>query len=172
MIKHLEESKKMLEKEIDKIAQSGDLSVSSLEKLHKLTDTYKNLCKIYMMEEAEGGMDEEHEGGSSYRRGRGRNARRDSMGRYAYEGGYSEGGYEGEMSRRGGGMMPYDGGSSYERGGQGGSSYRRGGSSYEGYSRDGAKDYMIDKIEEMMQQAQNPQERKALQECMKNLENM
>lgn len=166
MIKHLEELKKMLEKEIDKLAQGGDISVSSLEKMHKLTDTYKNLCKIYMLDE-EGGMDEEYEGGSSYRRGRGRNARRDSMGRYAYEGGYSE---EGGMSRRGG-MMPYDGGSSYERGGQGGSSYRRGGSSYEGYSMDGAKDYMLDKIEEMMQQAQNPKERKALQECMKSLEN-
>lgn len=163
MIKHLEELKKMLEKEIDKLAQGGDISVSSLEKMHKLTDTYKNLCKIYMLDE-EGGMDEDYEGGSSYRRGRGRNARRDSMGRYAYEGGYSEGGY----SERRGGMMPYDG-SSYERGGQGGS-YRRGGSSYEGYSRDGAKDYMIDKIEEMMEQAQSPKERKALQECMKNLE--
>jgi hypothetical protein len=163
MIKHLDELKKMLEKEIDKLAQGGDISVSSLEKMHKLTDTYKNLCKIYMLDE-EGGMDEDYEGGSSYRRGRGRNARRDSMGRYAYEGGgysregvYSEGGY----SERRGGMMPYEGGSSY----------RRGGSSYEGYSRDGAKDYMIDKIEEMMEQAQNPKERKALQECMKNLEN-
>jgi hypothetical protein len=166
MIKHLEELKKMLEKEIDKLAQGGDISVSSLEKMHKLTDTYKNLCKIYMLDE-EGGMDEDYEGGSSYRRGRGRNARRDSMGRYAYGGGYSEEGY----SERRGGMMPYDGGSSYERGGQGGSSYRRGGSSYEGYSRDGAKDYMLDKIEEMMEQAQSPKERKALQECMKNLEN-
>lgn len=156
MIKHLEELKKMLEKEIDKLAQGGDISVSSLEKMHKLTDTYKNLCKIYMLDE-ESSMDEDYEGGSSYRRGRGRNARRDSMGRYAYEGGYSEGGY----SERRGGMMPYEGGSSY----------RRGGSSYEGYSRDGAKDYMIDKIEEMMSQAQTPQERKALQECMKNLEN-
>lgn len=156
MIKHLDELKKMLEKEIDKLAQGGDISVSSLEKMHKLTDTYKNLCKIYMLDE-EGGMDEDYEGGSSYRRGRGRNARRDSIGRYAYEGGYSEGGY----SERRGGMIPYEGGSSY----------RRGGSSYEGYSRDGAKDYMIDKIEEMMEQAQNPKERKALQECMKNLEN-
>lgn len=163
MIKHLEEAKKMLEKEIDKIAQTGDISVSSLEKLHKLTDTYKNLCKIYMMEEAEGGMDEEYEGGSSYRRGRGRNARRDSMGRYAREGGYSEEGYEGESSRRGG-MSSYEGG-------QGGSSYRRGGSSYEGYSRDGAKDYMIEKLEKMMRETQNPKERKALQECLENLEN-
>lgn len=30
-------------------------------------------------------------GGSSYARGRGRNARRDSMGRYSREGGYSQG---------------------------------------------------------------------------------
>ena len=60
----------------------------------------------------------------------------------------------------------YEGGSSYERGGRGG----RGGSSYEGYSRDGAKDYMIDKIEEMMQEVQSPKEKKALMECMQALE--
>lgn len=167
MIKRLDELKQTLEREIDKIAQTGDLSVNSLEKLHKFTDTYKNLCKIYMMEQEEEEGGSSYEGMSSYRRGRGRNARRDSMGRYSREGGYSEEGYseEGGSSRRGG-SSSYEGGSSYERGGRGG----RGGSSYEGYSRDGAKDYMIDKIEEMMQEVQSPKEKKALMECMQALE--
>ena len=168
MIKRIDDLKQTLEREIDKIAQTGDISVNSLEKLHKLSDTYKNLCKIYMMEQAEEEGESSYEGGSSYRRGRGRNARRDSMGRYSREGGYSEEGYseEGGYSRRGGGSSSYEGGSSYERGGRGG----RGGSSYEGYSRDGAKDYMIDKIEEMMQEVQSPKEKKALMECMQALE--
>lgn len=156
MLKYLDEVKQTLEREIDKIAKTGDISVSTLEKLHKLTDTYKNLCKIAMLSEEEEGEENSYEGGSSYRRGRGRNARRDRMGRYSEEG-YSEEG------------------NSYERGGQGGGRGNRGGrggnSSYEGgYSRDGAKDYMIDKLEEMMEEVENPKERKALMECLQALE--
>ena len=85
MLKYIDDIKQVLEKEIDKISKTGDISVSTLEKLHKLTDTYKNFCKIEMLSE-----DEEMDGGSSYRRGRGRYAKRDSMGRYSKDGGYSE----------------------------------------------------------------------------------
>ena len=53
MLKYMDEGKQTLEREIDKILKTGDISVSTLEKLHKLTDTYKNLCKIYMLSEAE-----------------------------------------------------------------------------------------------------------------------
>ena len=174
MLKYMDEAKQTLEREIDKIAKTGDISVSTLEKLHKLTDTYKNFCKIALLAEEEEGGESSYEEGSSYRRGRGRNARRDSMGRYSREGGYSEEGYseEGGSSRRGG--SSYEGMSSYERGGQsgrGGQGGGRGRSSYEGgYSRDGAKDYMIDKIEEMMEEVESPKERKALMECMQALE--
>ena len=172
MLKYMDEGKQTLEREIDKILKTGDISVSTLEKLHKLTDTYKNLCKIYMLsDEEEGGGESSYEGGSSYRRGRGRNARRDSMGRYSREGGYSEEGYseEGGSSRRGGG-------SSYERGGQGGRGQGdRGGqgggrSSYEGgYSRDEAKDFMMNQLGELMQDAY-PKEREALKKCMRAIE--
>ena len=48
MLKYMDEGKQTLEREIDKILKTGDISVSTLEKLHKLTDTYKNLCKIYI----------------------------------------------------------------------------------------------------------------------------
>ncbi len=171
MLKYMDEAKMALEKEIDKIAKTGEISVNTLEKLHKLTDTYKNFCKIEMLsEESEMGGHSEAKGGrsgrggrSSYemggmsydddmmyseRRGRGRNAKRDSMGRYSSEGG------------------SYEGGSSYERGGQGG----RGGSSYEGgYSRHDAKDWMMSQLGEMMEDA-DPKEREALKKCMRELE--
>ena len=78
----------------------------------------------------------------SERRGRGRNARRDSMGRYSSEDG------------------SYEGGSSY-RGGQGGSSYEG------GYSQ--AKDDMMMMLGEMMEDA-SPKEREALKKCMRELE--
>ena len=146
-MKSMERLKEMLCEELDKLAKKGELSVGTLDLVHKLTDTIKNIDKIEMYEEYEDG-ESSYEGGSSYRRGRGRNARRDSMGRYSREGGYSEDSEE--SSRR-----AYEGGSSYERGGQ------RGRSSYGGYSRDGAKDYMIDKIEEMMEEA-DPKSKEAL----------
>ena len=149
MLKYIDDIKQVLEKEIDKISKSGDVSVSTLEKLHKLTDTYKNFCKIEMLSE-----DEETEGGSSYRRGRGRYAKRDSMGRYSSEDGYSERG------------MSYDDDMSYARHdmGRGGNMTVRG-----GYSRDDAKDYMMNTLGEMMQDA-SPKERETLKKCMRELE--
>ena len=87
-MKYLEELKEMLCEELEKIGKKGELSAGSLETVHKLTDTIKNLGKIEMLEEQSGGYS--HESGNSYARGRGRNAKRDSMGRYSREGGYSE----------------------------------------------------------------------------------
>ena len=76
-------------KTLEKKAESGQgLSMAELEYLDKLTETKKNLLKIEMLEE-----DSEYSnamrGGlyrGSYARGRGRNAKRDSMGRYSSEG--------------------------------------------------------------------------------------
>lgn len=153
-MKHLEKLKEALCEELDKFGKSGDITVNSLEKIHKLTDTIKNIDKIMALEESEGyseargGRGGYYMHGSSYdddmmyseRRGRGRNAKRDSMGRYSSEGG------------------SYEGGSSY-----------RGGSSYEGgYSR--AKDDMMSMLGEMMQEAESPKEREALKKCMRELE--
>lgn len=104
-------------KDLEKKAESGQqLSMAELEYLNKLTETKKNLLKIEMLEEdseysnAMGGsyargnrggnrggrsnsyysMDDGMDmRGGSYARGRGRNARRDAMGRYSSEGGYS-----------------------------------------------------------------------------------
>lgn len=101
--------KEMLMDELKEFGKKGELTAGSLETVDKLSHAVKNLCKIieaYEEEEeysmagdgsyrypddgsyARGGRD--GRGGSyrggSYARGRGRNARRDSMGRYSSEG--------------------------------------------------------------------------------------
>ena len=79
----------MLCDEIDRITDQKNLTSSSLDTLDKLAHTLKSIQTI-------GAMDDYSEDGGysmdsmSYARGRGRNARRDSMGRYASEGRYDE----------------------------------------------------------------------------------
>ena len=139
-----------LEDFAEKGKKSGKMSMGDLETVHKLTDTVKNIMKIDVLKEEagysedgtymgegriygtsydDGGM--HREGGYSYARGRGRYARRDSMGRYSRDGG---------MSYRGG---------------------MRG-----GYSRDDGKHYMMEQLEEMMEDAEKPAEKEALRRCM------
>lgn len=62
-MKHMEKLKKMLCKELDEFAEKGELGSGSLEIVHKLTDTIKNIDKIEMLDE-----DAQSERGSSYRR--------------------------------------------------------------------------------------------------------
>ena len=131
----------------------GTLSTQDLEKIHKLTDTVKNIDKIEMLEDGEGYSEDGHymgEGriyGTSYARGR-RNAKRDSMGRYSRDDG-----------------MYYDGGSSYARGGQGNMGGGRG-----GYSRADAKEHLMNKAEEMLEMAQDPKERRAIEKFMQEID--
>ena len=116
-MEYIEKIKKMLCKELDEYAMKGKISGSDLEMIWKLTDTVKNLDKISMLEESEEGYSEARGGmrgrsymhGSSYdddmmyseRRGRGRYAKRDSMGRYSSEDGSSYDDYSEErMDRR------------------------------------------------------------------------
>jgi hypothetical protein len=58
--------------------------------------------------------------------------------------------------------MPYDGGSSYARVGM------RDGRM--GYSRDGAKEHMIEKMEDMMEEAETPREKEAIRQCIMKFE--
>ena len=112
-MEYIEKIKKMLCKELDEYAMKGKLTMADLEAVHKLTDTVKNLDKIAMLEEEEGYS--EARGGRSYmhgssydddmmyseRRGRGRYAKRDSMGRYSSDMGSSYDDYsEARMGRR------------------------------------------------------------------------
>lgn len=87
------ELKDMLCKELEEYGRKGDLDVGSLEIVDKLAHAVKNLGKIIeMKEESEGYSsrymydDGYNRGGTSYRNrsyARGRNTRRDSMGRYS-----------------------------------------------------------------------------------------
>lgn len=99
------DAKDMLKHELHEIIEQGEISSSSLEKIDMLLHAIKNACKIIMYEEyAEDGYsyaDGDHDMSDySYARGRGRNAKRDSMGRYSREGGYSNA-RRGKYSRRG-----------------------------------------------------------------------
>ncbi|MBQ2349439.1 MAG: hypothetical protein II392_01335 [Mycoplasma sp.] len=87
----------MLEDELDKIATSGKLTTSSLEVGDKAAHFLKSIKTVEAMEEAEEGRSYDYEpymrdmsgnmdmrySRNSYARGRGSNAKRDSMGRYA-----------------------------------------------------------------------------------------
>lgn len=143
-----------LEDYAEKGKKSGKMSMGDLESIHKLTDTVKNILKIDMLE-GETGYSEDgaymgdgriygtsydgYDRGTSYARGRGRYAKRDSMGRYSSRG------------------MSYDDDMSYARG-------RRGGN--RGYSRDDGKAYMMERLEDMMEDAEKPAEKEALRRCM------
>ena len=78
----------MLCDELDELARKGELGAGDLEIAHKLTDTIKNIDKICMGEgysrrsewDAEGFM-------------RGNSYKRDSMGRYSRDDGYSRRNY-------------------------------------------------------------------------------
>lgn len=96
----------MLCKELDEYAMKGKISGSDLDMIWKLTDTVKNLDKISMLEDGDSydGYSEMREypymGGSSYARGRGRYAKRDSMGRYSSDDRMSYDDYSERMDRR------------------------------------------------------------------------
>lgn len=103
-----------LEDYAEKGKNSGKMSMGDLDSIHKLTDTVKNILKIDMLEDESGYSEDgaymgegriygtsyddgmRRDGGYSYARGRGRYAKRDSMGRYSRD--------DGSMRRYGRGM--------------------------------------------------------------------
>lgn len=95
----LYELKEKLCRELEEYGKK-DLSAGGLEVVDKLAHTVKNLDKIienYEESEYSGNMGDSYarggsyryDGGMSYARGRGSRAKRDSMGRYSSERGYS-----------------------------------------------------------------------------------
>ena len=157
-MEYIEKIKKMLCKELDEYAIKSKLTMSDLQPVHLMTDIIKNLDKIEMLEdeggysEARGGMrGRSYMNGSSYdddmmyseRRGRGRNAKRDSMGRYSSDDG-----------------MSYDD-TSYARDGRSG---------MRGYSRDDGKERMIEHLEDLAENA-DTKSREAIHRAIKRIEN-
>jgi hypothetical protein len=144
------DAKEMLKHELHEIVERGEISPNNLEMIDKLLNAIKNSCKIIMYEEyAEDGYsyaDGDHDMSDySYARGRGRNAKRDSLGRYSREGGYSsEGGYS--NARRG--------------------RYSRGGYSY----ADGDKHEKIEMLRGMMNEVSSEEERRAINNIIKKME--
>ena len=147
----------------EKGKRSGELSKADVEVIDTVLNSVKNIYKIDKYKEETEGYSEDgtymgegriygtsyesgysERGGSSYARGRGRYARRDSMGRYSSRG------------------MSYDDDMSYARGGRGGN---RG-----GYSREDGKHYMMGELERLMEKASTHTEREALEKCMQALE--
>ena len=125
-MEHLDKIVKLAENEFKAIADNGKFrSREEIDSVYKLMDIVKDSMEIECMEEEMYGGESYDDGmsyrdgrsyrgsyeGGSYARGRGRNARRDSMGRYSREGSYARDG-----------------------------SYR-GGSYARGYSRDGKEEY-------------------------------
>ena len=155
-----EKLKKKACNELEEYANKSKLSLQDWEAIHMLSDTVKNFNKNEMLEEsdgyseARGGRGRSYMGGSSYdddmmyseRRGRGRNAKRDSMGRYSSEGG------------------SYEGGSSYDD-----YSEERYGNMGTRYSKDDAKDHFMRGLGSMMEDA-DPNEREILKDAMRKIE--
>ena len=137
-----------LEEYAEKGKKSGKMSAADLDGIHKLTDTVKNIMKIDVLKEEAGYSEDGHymgEGriyGTSYD---------DGMHR---EGGYSYARGRRYARRDSMGRYSRDDGMMYHGGMRG------------GYSRDDAKSYMIEQIEEMMEEAEKPAEKEALRRCM------
>lgn len=86
----LTELKKKLIRELEEYSQNGKFSKEDVETIKYMASAVDHLCNILMDGDGEysnrnDGMSRNY-GGVSYARGRGRNARRDSMGRYSNEG--------------------------------------------------------------------------------------
>ena len=98
----LYELKDMLTSELEEYS-NGDLSAGKLDIIDKLAHAVKSLETIIAMNESSEGTSGRYynesgryeSGRYSNARGRGRNARRDSMGRYASRGSYNNGSYNG-----------------------------------------------------------------------------
>ena len=130
-----------LEDYAEKGKKSGKMSMGDLDSIHKLTDTVKNILKIDMLED---------------------------------ESGYSEdGAYMGEGRIYGTSYDGYDRGTSYARvrgryakRDSMGRYSRDGRGMRDGYSRDDGKAYMMEQLEDMMEDAEKPAEKEALRRCM------
>ena len=146
-MEYIEKIKKMLCKELDEYAMKQKLTGGDLDMIWKLTDTVKNLDKIEMLED---------EGGYSEARGRGRSYMHGSS--YDDDMMYSERQGRGRNARRDSrGRYSSDMGDDYSE-----RMDRR-------YSRDDAKDHLMNKIGEAMENA-DPNEREILKDAMRKIE--
>lgn len=142
-MEYLYDIKDMLCKELEELAEKGELSAGTLDAVDKITHSIKSIVTIMAMED----------GGYSNEGGYG-----------SYEGNYGRGGSYNSYARgnRGG----YRGGGRSREGGMGGRySGRR-------YSRDEAADMMVQEFERLMEEAPNQEVREVIQKAVKQLKSM
>lgn len=160
-MKHLDGILEMVDMELGSIAKNGQFrSKDEVHSVYELIDIAKDVYCIWEYEEggSEGYSEMypmyrsenygSYDGGGSYARGRGRNAKRDAMGRYSREGSYRGGNYD------------YYDGESYR-----GGNYRRG-----GYSRDDAKQEYIENLRRTMDEAPDEKTRMSIQRMIEQME--
>ena len=163
MAEYMHKVREMLCSELDKMAQKGKLAnTADVQLVDWLTHSIKSIDTIEAMDEAGYGED-----GYSNAHGRGRYAKRDSMGRYSRDDGYSRDGY----SRDGYSREGYSRGDGYSERYDGRDYSRDGGSSYRGgrYSYADGKEDMMHKMREMMESAPNEQEREKIRRMMEQM---
>ena len=142
----LEELREMLMEELNECVKKDELSTSSLDIIDKLTHSIKSIDTIIAMEES----DYSYDGGNSYARGRGRNAKRDSRGRYSRRGGSYDNSYDD------GSYDDYDRSYDYSR--------RR------GYSRAEAKDELMNELRGLQMDAKDDESRQMIKKWINQLE--
>lgn len=147
-MKAMHDLREMLCRELDKIAKKGELTAGGLEMTHKLTDTIKNIDKIMMLEEEDGGYSE----------------RRDSMGRYSRDDGRHSRNYDDGSSYRSRRGTHYVRGHYSRDDGMGGGMREMRGR----YSRGDGKDQMLHELGEMMEDADENQ-RHILERAMQEI---
>lgn len=145
---YMYELKEMLCDELESIVEKGELSISSLDTIHKITDTIKNIHKIEMLDGEKGSR-------GSYGDGTGYSERR----RYSRDDGNSnhmDGSYD-------------EGGDSYRRGRNQMGQYTSRASRV--YSREGGKERMLKQLHSMMNTAESDKEKESIQKCIRSIEN-
>ena len=133
----------------EKGKRSGELSKADVEVIDTVLNSVKNIYKIDKYKEETEGYSED---GTYMGEGR-------IYGTSYDDGMHREGGYSYARGRR---YARRDSMGRYSR--DGGMSYR--GGMRGGYSRDDGKHYMMEQLEEMMEEAEKPAEKEALRRCM------
>lgn len=145
MNRSLDRLKSVLETEIDKVVEKGELTPAEIKPLGEIVDIYKDIETICSMEEY---RDDDMSYAMS---NRGYSSER--MSRYP------------ERMYRGSYDYAYDD-MSYNDG----MSNARGRNSRDNYSRHSEKEEMINKLEMKLKNAKTPQERESIMECIRTLE--
>lgn len=92
MDKVYDDTKRLLEREMQEIAQKNAISMEDLKTMGELLDNLKDLSIVCAMEESGYSETMVYDSDASFARGRGVNAMRDSRGRYmgrSYDNGYN-----------------------------------------------------------------------------------